>query len=153
MKNVFVIVAVAVVITACNNTRSNNSTEEGAEEVQTVAGVKPEDLLAREWKLTELNGSDVQLDTTFRSYPHLKFESLTRAGGNLGCNGFGANVDFIAADSITISEIVSTQMACPNLDIENGFRKALEDTRTFKVEGNTLSLKNDKSEVISKLTW
>ncbi len=152
MKNTFLLAAVALTIGACNNNRTNNTAEKGAGEISTVEAVKPEDLLAKEWKLTELNGSSVQPDTTFPNYPHLKFESLTKANGNLGCNGFGANVTFYAADSIAIQEIVATQMACPNLDIENRFRMALEDARTFSVEGNVLSMKNAKGEVISKLS-
>lgn len=151
MKKTLFIIAMAAAITACNDSGTQNNADQPAENNALQTASKPEDLLNKDWRLKELNGSSIVLDTTFPNYPHMKFENLTNVGGNLGCNGFGGNVKVGGADSISFSQVVSTQMACPNLDIENRFRTALENTKTFKIDGNTLLLNNDRKEVIAKL--
>lgn len=141
--------AVAFSFAACNNqqTKEPSETAQPANAVESTATA--EELLNKEWKLVKLNGSGIALDTSFPNYPHLKFTNLVSTGGNLGCNGFGANVHISAADSIKISEIISTQMACPNLDIETQFMKALGNARTYKITGDTLALNDDKRETIA----
>jgi len=71
--------------------------------------------------------------------------------GNLGCNGFGANTRFSGTDSLSITDIISTQMACPNLKVEQDFSEALRNTRTFQLDGNMLYLNNEKHTVVAKL--
>lgn len=141
--------AVVFSFTACNNqqTKEPPETAQPANAVESTA--MAEELLNKEWKLVKLNGSGIALDTSFPNYPHLKFTNLVSTGGNLGCNGFGANVHISAADSIKISEIISTQMACPNLTIETQFMKALGNARTYKITGDTLALNDDKRETIA----
>lgn len=150
MKKTFIAFTLAVAITACNNsgnkTNSENKTDEGSVELTS----KPEDLMGKEWKLEELNGVKIKLDTTFKNYPYIKFDAQEKISGNLGCNGFGANAKFNGADSIKVSDIVGTQMACPNLKIEQDFSEALRNAKTYKVDGNVLYLNNEHS-VVAKL--
>lgn len=148
-SSLFLIVTFSFV--ACNNQQTKH-VHEPEQPVNAIENtVSPGELLNKEWKLVELNGSGIVLDTSFPNYPYLKFTNLVSTGGNLGCNGFGANVHISAADSIKISEIISTEMACPNLDIENRFKKALGDARTYHIISDTFTLKDEKKETIARL--
>lgn len=150
MKKSLFIIAMAVAA-ACNNTGTKNNAEKPADEQPAEAATKPGDLLGREWKLKELNGAAIVLDTLFPNQPHFKFTDLNSINGNLGCNGFGAKVAFTSTDSIHVADIVATQMACPNLKVEQQFMEALGNTKTYKLEGATLLLNNEKQEVVAKL--
>lgn len=154
MKSTFIALTLAVALAACNSGTKNNSeksTDENAVAISSKASTNPDDLLGKEWKLQELNGAKVTLDTAFKNYPYLKFDGKGKAMGNLGCNGFGANTRFSGTDSLSITDIIGTQMACPNLKVEQDFSEALRNTRTFQLDGHTLYLNNEKHTVVAKL--
>lgn len=151
MKKLLFSIAITAAVISCNNAEPKDTSEKPAADKAAQTASNAEELLNKEWILKELNGAEILLDTTFPQYPYVKFESLTEVGGNLGCNGFGGNLVISAPDSINISQIRSTKMACPNLEIENRFAAALENASTYKVEGNTLLLTNNKKEMIVKL--
>lgn len=46
-----------------------------------------------------------------QKYPQLIFQKENRILGNLGCNGFGGNVEFKASNAIKIANITPTEMA------------------------------------------
>lgn len=93
------------------------------------------------WKLTEINGKPVKVDSTFMKEPYMIFkEAQNQVNGNGGCNGFGGEYELKALNRIRISKLVSTQMACPALDIENQFTKALTEADNYYVNGDTLIL-------------
>lgn len=93
------------------------------------------------WKLTEINGKPVKVDSTFMKEPHVIFKTdQNQVNGNGGCNGFGGQYELKAPNGIKIDRLVSTQMACPALDIENQFTKALTEADNYYVNGDTLIL-------------
>lgn len=109
------------------------------------------ELYEKEWKLSELNGTAIVLDSTFQQYPHLIFHKENTISGSLGCNRFGGRIEFEAGNTVKISEITATQMAYPNLEVEQGFLDALNNAKSYAVENNVLTLSNDKKESIAKL--
>lgn len=144
------IVALSVVATAC----ADKKTEENSENIKvetTEVTSDPKKLLGKEWLLKELNGAQVVLDTTFAKYPYIKFDDLKTATGNLGCNGFGAKVEFIGGNIIKVSEITSTEMACSNLETEKQFNKALQSTTNYVVSENILYLNNSENTTVATL--
>jgi len=152
MKRGIFIIALALGAIACNdNSKQDNNSE------TVVVGEKAEihpstpELYGKEWILLELNGKAVLLDTTFPKQPYLIFQQENRVSGNLGCNSFGGNIEVQSNNRIKISEIASTQMACPNLEVEQTFLETLQNAKSFAVEGNTLMLSNDKKETTAKL--
>lgn len=93
------------------------------------------------WKLTELYGKPVTVDSTFRKEPHIIFKNADqRFNGHGGCNGFSGTYELRSGNRISISNAVSTQMACPNMDIETQFLKALQAADNFNVAGAQLVL-------------
>lgn len=93
------------------------------------------------WKLTELYGKPVTMDSTFRKEPHIIFKNAeNRFNGHGGCNGFSGTYELRSGNRISISNAISTQMACPNLEIETQFLKALQTADNFNVVGDELVL-------------
>ena len=41
----------------------------------------------------------------------------------------------------------ATKMACPDMDIETTFFKVLEDTKSFVIKNNKLTLKDDNNVI------
>lgn len=98
-------------------------------------------LTEKYWKLTELNGKAVKVDSTFMKEPHVIFKTAeNQVNGNGGCNGFGGQYELKSPNRIKIGNLMSTQMACPALDIENAFTKALQAADNYFVVGDTLVL-------------
>ncbi len=152
MKKIIFIIALGVTVISCNNTGTKDKGAE-KENVGTNAAVtsSPTDLYEKEWKLLELNGKTITLDTTFPKKPYILFDKEGSVSGTLGCNGFGGKVAFEAGNEIKMSQIVSTEMACPNLKVEQDFLDVLNNAKAFTVENNILSLSNGKKEITAKL--
>jgi len=152
MKTGFFVIALAFAVAACNNSdEQNNASGNPATDQAPGAPVSTSNLYGKEWKLQELNGKAVVLDTTFPRQPYLSFGKDNRISGNLGCNNFRGNLELLPDNKIKLSEIAATQMACPNLEVEQAFLETLQNAKTFVEEGNTLTLSNDKNEVTAKL--
>ncbi|MGV8879843.1 MAG: META domain-containing protein [Sphingobacteriaceae bacterium] len=62
-----------------------------------------------------------------------------RLRGKAGCNTIGGRYQVRGAE-IKITEIFGTKMACPDLEIENAFTKALEAADRYAVNKETLEL-------------
>lgn len=155
MRKILFIITLAALTVACNNNKSNTSSDASATDtVEQKTDTTPvvADLYGEEWNLIELNGKPVVLDSTFSKKPHLIFDKENRVSGNMGCNGFGGNMELKGTDGITFSHITATQMACPNLKVEQGFLDVLNNTKKYTIESSTLSLRNEKGEITAKLT-
>lgn len=146
------IIALAVVATACNNPQNQQNTEDPATMQSAETIEQTTDLFGKEWKLTALNGETIVLDSTFNAESHLTFDQENnRVAGNGGCNSFGGNLELKGNDDLEISDVIATQMACPNLDIEQRFFEALRNAKHYHINGNTLTLYNDNHEGVATL--
>ena len=150
MKKILLFVTVLIFTIACADKKAEETQEKLTVETTEVTA-NPQDLLTKEWLLKELNGKNVVLDSTFTKYPYIKFADLKTASGNLGCNGFGAKVEFTGNNGIKLSEITSTEMACGNFDIEKNFNEALQNTSTYIVSENMLYLNNSENITVAIL--
>ena len=147
MKKSIFILALAALAMACNNAGRQQDGKRTTEEHTTETATVSADLFGKEWKLTTLNGEAIVLDTTFNTEPHLIFDEVSsRVAGNGGCNGFGGNLELTAEGGIGISDIAATQMACPNLNLEQRFITVLTNVKSYRIEGNTLVLEGENSE-------
>jgi copper homeostasis protein (lipoprotein) len=97
-------------------------------------------ILEKYWKLIELNGKPVSIDTTFRKEPHIIFKYSNRLVGNGGCNSISGEHKIDGFNSVVISKMISTKMACPNMDLEQEFLEALQNADNFNVVNDMLVL-------------
>ncbi len=88
------------------------------------------------WKLIKLNGKDVSNDRAYISFS----EDNSRVSGNGGCNGFGGEYTTQEGNRISMSKLMSTMMACPDMETETNLHKALEIVDNYAILNDTLSL-------------
>jgi heat shock protein HslJ len=83
--------------------------------------------------------------------PWIELDShAKRATGSGGCNRFTGGYE--AGDgTLTFGPLASTRMACPGMDTETAFLRALEGTRRFRVLGRRLDLEDEHGVVLARL--
>lgn len=105
------------------------------------------------WKLVELNGQPVLPGTTQKE-PYIRLNAAeNRLEATGGCNGMGGTYELQAPNRIRFSQIIRTQMACENLDVENELGRVLESTDSYHVAGDTLQLFRARMAPLAKFEW
>ncbi len=72
----------------------------------------------------------------------LEFAENNQVGGSGGCNSYGAKVE-VQGKTLTISEIVSTLMACVDdqvMEQETQYFTALQGASNFEISGDNLTI-------------
>ena len=128
MKKIFYLAAVLfLTLQACNASKK-------------IAKPEAEGLLDTYWKLTELNGKAIgEANENRREIYLILRKQDARVQGNAGCNGYGGTYTLNENGfNIKFSSMISTQMACPGLDIENEFFKLFEKADSYYVNNGEL---------------
>ncbi len=108
-------------------------------------------ILEKYWKLTELNGIQVMVDSTFRKEPHIILKDHdNRINGNGGCNNISGSFEIRGINRISFSNMITTKMACANIELESSFLKALEAADHFNVVGDILMLNNARMAPLAR---
>lgn len=98
-------------------------------------------LAGTEWKLVELNGvkHDVfaQDADTFHFTLDAEKHSLNGVGA---CNRFFGSYEWGGGDSLRLMSVGMTRMACPNMDLEDDFVRALDRVDHYRIDGDRLEL-------------
>lgn len=89
------------------------------------------------WKLLSINNQTLNNRTATMNFD-VKKNSIS---GNTGCNGYGGLVQFTGKNKIAFSNVVSTQMACLDNDIEGEFLKLVSlKNLTYDIADQTFNL-------------
>ena len=105
---------------------------------------QPESITEKYWKLIEVNGNPVVWaeSATREAFIILK-DKDNLVNGNGGCNTLSGTYEIDrTANRIKFTQMVSTMMACLNMDVENDLKRALEmaDNYSLSADGKYLSL-------------
>jgi Heat shock protein len=93
------------------------------------------------WKLTELMGRAVIVDSTFMKEPHIILKEKDNAIiGHGGCNRIFGTYALQADNRISFTKMASTQMACQSMAFEKEFLRVLQMADNFNLHGDTLTL-------------
>lgn len=133
-----IFLSTTIFITSCNSTQK----------VDDSPSIENSPLTNSYWKLISLH--DSLIHPTMEKTIFLKFEDSSRVSGFAGCNGTGGKYVLGKNNHIIISEMVSTKMACPDLNIENAFFKALDQSNSYRINADTLVLFNTGKKPVSK---
>jgi heat shock protein HslJ len=90
------------------------------------------------WKITEMMGQPIK--TEGAKTPMLEFRSDGRFSGNAGCNNIGGGFELKEPLGIRFSKIMSTLMACADMQQEEQLKQALETADNFSLSENQLTL-------------
>jgi heat shock protein HslJ len=106
-------------------------------------------LLEIYWKLEELNGEPIKSMGDDSREAHIIFRTVdNRAVGNSGCNGFSSRFDLLKGNTLKFSPVMSTKMACMEIDYEGDFFRMLEMVNRYEIVNDTLLLKYNTETVL-----
>lgn len=93
------------------------------------------------WELVEINGQSLE-DVKLMREPYLRIRSEDqRVEANGGCNGMNGNYELDEEHNrLRFSALMSTKMACENMDIEQQLAEVLHRTDSYAVANDTLQL-------------
>ncbi len=102
------------------------------------------------WLFDTVRGKKVR---TTDNVPFLEiYSSKRRVHGNLGCNIYNATIPMDFSDNaISFANGQMTMMMCPDMETENSVRTALQEVKTFKLDGDTLSLLDSEGNTVLTL--
>jgi heat shock protein HslJ len=109
--------------------------------------------LTGKWRYDSSSLKVVVVSDTSR-LPFLEFgKDGKTVSGFLGCNRFGAKFS-TRSNEIKFTEMVQTEMACNNMDIENSLTAFLQNANEYKIENKKLYLlkSTDKTVVVFRKT-
>lgn len=106
----------------------------------------------RYWKLVELRGTKIPDETVPAPGPHLILWSYNgRVSGKAGCNYFtGSYAIDTGGLGIHFSEVATTRMFCPQMDLEDQMLEVIEVTDNYSLRGDTLSLNRARMAPLAK---
>ena len=105
-------------------------------------------LTGKKWLLQSIDGESIS-PTENQPAPFIQFlpqGEANIASGNAGCNNFNGSYD-IGPGELSFGNLASTLMACPEMELERRFHRALEEVNRFAISGNRLTLFNSEVEV------
>ena len=101
----------------------------------------------RNWVLVEMKGIPVQ-QSGGRRDAHINFDiSQKRFSGNGGCNQINGNYT-LQKNEIHFTDVISTKMACNDIEFENTFLSILNSVDRYEVKGNDLLLKKRRETIL-----
>jgi len=128
MRNLFFFIALTFITVACNSSKK-------ASESATPA------LTETYWKLTELMGTKVTGPSATGKEMYITFKKEdSMVLGHGGCNSFRGKYEVKEGNRISFSGLASTMMACPDMQNETEFMKAVESSDNYVITGNSLVL-------------
>lgn len=109
-------------------------------------------LFGKTWKLIELNGAKVEVDESRAKTPQLMFDAgESRFAGNAGCNQIMGQFKLDEDPySIEFSQVGSTLMLCPDMELETEFIRMIETVDNYNLVGDTLVLNKAKMAPLAR---
>ncbi|MEK6478795.1 copper resistance protein NlpE N-terminal domain-containing protein [Catalinimonas sp. 4WD22] len=92
------------------------------------------------WRLVELMGKSVDSTINNREPFLLLNTEEQRVNANAGCNNIMGTYELMEGNRIRFSRMASTQMACPDMEIEDQFLKVFESVDNYSISEGQLSL-------------
>jgi heat shock protein HslJ len=102
------------------------------------------------WVLRQLGAQKVTVpEATSEAFLTLRADG--KAEGNAGCNRFRGTFLSETPGELKFGPLMTTRMSCPAIETENGFSRALRETLTYRVEGDTLFLQDGAHAALARL--
>ncbi len=106
-------------------------------------------LAKTKWRLIELNGNKIRRKGN-KSY-FIKLNSNDgKFNGYAGCNTFSGNYVMPSPRALAFTNIVSTRMACSNMELETQVLAMLESVDNYRIKSDILYLRKTKMTTVAK---
>jgi len=101
------------------------------------------------WHLADVGGAAIQPKGT--RVPNLRIDAAEkRVAGFAGCNRFNGAYE-LDGQRLRFPLIISTKMACDDLEIETKFLGAVDATRSWRITSGTLDLLGEGGQTLARL--
>ena len=132
----------AILWGACHSAKTTGNSTNNASTDSNITG--------RKWRLTEICGKPVAEIINGKIPFILLQDTGSSYSASAGCNGLGGRFTLSGNGRIKFSQGMSTMMACDNMEVETRFKKVLEQTDNYTVNGNTLSFNKARMAPIAR---
>ncbi len=122
-----------------DNGKLVKGSEDGRVVLRKISEAAMPTLQGTQWSLVELPGKEFSVDPDAKR-PYFVIDEGGKVAGFAGCNQFGGKCVDIGDQRLKLSQLVSTRMACPELELEGAFMSSLERVDRYRVLGATLYL-------------
>lgn len=103
------------------------------------------------WKLTEIMGKAVTPWDGMTKEPHMILKASDfRVSANGGCNQMNGSFTLKPMNRIRFSQMISTMMACPNMEIERQLAEVLSQADSYILQGDNLQLVKARMAPLAK---
>lgn len=120
----------ALLFTGCQSTPTSSATEMNNLQM----------LQNHTWIAIQIGSQMIKTNPSARNIPALQFNEATkRVSGADGCNRLMGTYQ-ATSDTLVLSQMASTKMACIDSTIPNQFNAALANVTNYQVYNNTLKL-------------
>lgn len=120
---------IAILLAACSGSKKPGANN----------GDKP--LVGTYWKLVELMGKPVPDQSATGKPMYLTLDGAqTRVSASAGCNVLGGSYSLDENNRIKFGQMMSTMMACPDMEWEENLKKVLEMADSYAITGDKLQL-------------
>ena len=101
----------------------------------------------REWALAQLGDNASPLGNGGKPVTLTLTSAEQRAGGNAGCNGYGAPYT-LSGSQLTFGPAISTKMACEQgMEVETAFLGMLANVTSYQATDSSLTLMGSTGEL------
>jgi len=108
------------------------------------------DLENSRWRPVRIGDRSVTVSGQQRE-PWIVLEAgARRVTGSGGCNRISGSYE-AGAGTLRFSPMISTKMACPSMDTETAFLRALNGTRRFRIQGRIMELMDNDGKTLVRL--
>jgi uncharacterized lipoprotein NlpE involved in copper resistance len=115
---------------------------ENSETEVSIIGIK--------WKLVELMGKPIDAINRNNKEPFLQLFADGKMAAYAGCNNMRGSYELKEGSRISFSNILSTKMACENMETEKVFAEILGKVDSYVINGNTLSLNRSRMSPLAR---
>lgn len=110
------------------------------------------EITGKYWKLTAIMGKPVgQPSSTGKEMYITLNKEEKNFQGNGGCNSFQGKYELKEGGRISFTGTIATLMACPDMENESSFLKAIESADNYTINNNILQL--NKARMAPLLTF
>lgn len=134
----FALLMITVFATSCKCTKDTDSNTN-----QNLSSTDMDKRITdKQWKLVELEGQEVtQVENQNKDQYFMLNTEENRIQGFSGCNTFNGTYELEKGNRIHFSQLASTMMACPDVDVnESEFLKVFDQADNYNITDDTLIL-------------
>jgi copper homeostasis protein (lipoprotein) len=105
-------------------------------------------LLETKWKLTQVKGKPIENPGSMNAEAFLQFKGVNnRVQGHGGCNSFSGEFTLSDNQKISFSDMLSTRMFCPEMQIEQALLDILKQADSYEINEDQLVLKGNSASL------